>query len=132
MTYGDAMGAGGEGDVRGLLRQVEGWVDAVAGTLRQLDEQKVTGTDSAERVVATVSGAGRLLEVRIDGRSMRDLDHVVIARAVLEAIGAAREIMADNLGVAMSALNGGQIDPDPGHDPLDQYFDAVLRETDHG
>ncbi|MFI6451999.1 YbaB/EbfC family nucleoid-associated protein [Streptosporangium amethystogenes] len=132
MTHSDAFNAGREGDLRGVIREVEGFVDAVAGALRELDEQKMTGADSTGRVVATVSGSGRLLSVRIDPRAMRDLDHVAIARVIQEAIGAAREAMAEGMGAMMSALNGGLPDPDPHHDPLAAHFDAILREGEHG
>lgn len=64
--------------------------------MRQLEEQKVTGPPPPNGVAA-VSDSGRPLEVRIDGRAMRGLDHIVIARGVLEPSGAARETMAENL-----------------------------------
>ncbi|WP_406318756.1 YbaB/EbfC family nucleoid-associated protein [Streptosporangium sp. NBC_01639] len=134
MKDGEAFNMGGESELRGMIREVEGLVGAFAETLRDLGEQKLTGADASGRVVATVSGSGRLLHLRIDPRAMRDLDHVAVGLAIQEAVGAAREAMAQGMDEAMAALNGlsGLPQPDPDHDPLAAYFDAILRESDHG
>ncbi|WP_326819968.1 YbaB/EbfC family nucleoid-associated protein [Streptosporangium sp. NBC_01756] len=131
MKHSEAFNAGREGDLHGMIREVGSLVDAFAEALGELDGQKVTGADGTGRVVATVSGSGRLLHVRIDPRAMRDLDHVALGRAVQEAVGAARGAMAESLSEAMGAL-GGLSQPGSDHDPLAPYFDAILREGDHG
>ncbi|MEU0566630.1 YbaB/EbfC family nucleoid-associated protein [Nonomuraea sp. NPDC005983] len=128
MKHIDAFNAGGAGDVPGLIREIEGWVDAFAGAMRELDEQEVTGADDTGLVVATVSGSGRLLHVAIGPKAMRDLDHVAIGQAVQQAIGAARVAMAEGLTQMVDTLATGRPRPDPGHDPLAPYFDAILRE----
>lgn len=131
MKHSEIFNASGGSDLRGMIREAEDLVGVFAGALRELDEQKLTGADATGRVVATVSGSGRLLHVRIDPRAMRDLDHVAVGRAIREAVGAAREAMAECLSEAMGAL-GGLSQPGPDHDPLGPYFDAILREGDHG
>ncbi|MFI6602714.1 YbaB/EbfC family nucleoid-associated protein [Nonomuraea sp. NPDC050536] len=117
------------GDLHGLLGQIEGMVEAFSGALRELEEQKVTGRDATGGVAATVSGSGRLLSVDIAGRAMRDLDHVALSGAVREAIEAARVAMAEGVDAAVQAMGGGG---SPTGDPLEAFFDAALRETDHG
>jgi DNA-binding protein YbaB len=126
MTHSDAFNEGREGDVPGLIREIEGWVDAFAGALRGLEEQRMTGADDTGRVAATVSGSGRLLRVAIDPRAMRDLDHVALGQAVLQAVGAARGAMGEGLTETMDTLTGGR--PEPDLDVVETYFDAVLRE----
>jgi DNA-binding protein YbaB len=126
MTHSDAFNEGREGDIPGLIREIEGWVDAFAGALRDLEERRLTGADDTGRVAATVSGSGRLLRVAIDPRAMRDLDHVALGQAVLQAVGAARGAMGEGLTETMTTLTGGR--PEPDLDVLDKYFDAVLRE----
>jgi DNA-binding protein YbaB len=117
--------AGGDGDVGRLIREMDGWINAFAGAMRELDEQRLTGADGSGLVVATVSGSGRLLRVAIDPRAMRDLDHAEIGQAVQQAIGTARAAMAEGLTQTMDKLSGGR--PDLGQDPLAPYFDAVLK-----
>lgn len=126
MTHGDAFRGGMEGDVTKLIRQIEGLVDAFAGALHDLEGQRLTGADGTGRVAATVSGSGRLLRVAIDPRAMRDLDHTALGQAVLQAIGAARGAMGEELNETLNALNGDW--PQPDQDLLEAYFDAVLRE----
>ncbi|MFB4292808.1 YbaB/EbfC family nucleoid-associated protein [Nonomuraea sp. ATR24] len=124
MTDVSADGAGGT-HVSGLIRQVEGLVDAFAGALRELEQRQLTGTDDTGRVTATVTGAGRLTRVAIDPRAMRDLDHAELGQAVLQAVSAARGAMTEGLDELTRALPGP---PPDGQDPLAQYFDAVLRD----
>jgi DNA-binding protein YbaB len=126
VTQSDAFNRGREGDVAGLIREIEGWVDAFAGALRDMEEQRLTGADGTGRVAATVSGSGRLLRVAIDPRAMRDLDHVALGQAVLQAVSAARGSMGEGLNATMEALTGGG--PQLDQDVLEPYFDAVLRE----
>jgi DNA-binding protein YbaB len=126
------MGAGGEEDLSRLFREVERMADTFADGMRELDERKVTGADSSGRVVATVTGSARLLHVRIDPRAMRDLDHVALSQAVLDAVGAARRAAGEGLDEILGGLNGGRPQPAPEDDPFARYLDAFLREDGHG
>ncbi|WP_037933722.1 YbaB/EbfC family nucleoid-associated protein [Streptosporangium roseum] len=126
------IGAGDEEDLPRLFREVERMADMFAGGTRELDERKVTGADSSGRVVATVTGSARLLHVRIDPRAMRDLDHVALSQAVLDAVGAARRAAGEGLEEILGRLNGGRPQPDPEDNPFARYFDAFLREDGHG
>ncbi|MEV4892478.1 YbaB/EbfC family nucleoid-associated protein [Nonomuraea sp. NPDC055795] len=126
MTHGDAFQQGRDGDLAGLIRDFEGWVDAFAGALRELAEQRLTGVDDTGRVEATISGTGRLLRVTIDPRAIRDLGHAELGPAVLQAILAARAAMGEGLEKTMTALSGGR--PPAEQDVLRPYFDAVLRQ----
>ncbi|MEV2267742.1 YbaB/EbfC family nucleoid-associated protein [Nonomuraea africana] len=132
MKHTDAFSAGNGEDLPGLFREVERLADAFAGGMREAEERRVTGADGSGRVVATVSGAARLLDVRIDHRAMRDLDHVELSQAVLDAVRAAREAAAEGLTEILGSLNGGRPQPDPEDNPLTGYLDAMLREAEHG
>ncbi|MFD8528149.1 YbaB/EbfC family nucleoid-associated protein [Streptosporangium canum] len=122
------IGAGDEEDLLRLSREVERTAGTFADGMRELDERKVTGADSSGRVVATVTGSARLLRVRIDPRAMRDLDHVALSQAVLDAVGAARQAAAEGLDEVLDRLNGGRPRPDPDDDSFAPYLDAFLRE----
>ncbi|WP_169950619.1 YbaB/EbfC family nucleoid-associated protein [Microbispora sp. H11081] len=119
-----AFNEGGEGDVAGLVREVQGRVDALAGLLRGLGEEVAEGTDATGAVAARVSGTGDLLGLRIDPRAMRDLDHEAMSAAILAAIGAARAATGEMLARAMADFAE---EPPPG-DPLAPYVRALLRE----
>ena len=129
MRNADAFNAGKEGDLLGLVGEVEGLVDAFAAKMRELDGERLTGHDESGHVTATVSGSGRLLGVDIGAKAMRDLDHLALARAVQDAIATARAAMAEGLEEAVKELTGGL--PQQGEDPLNAYFDAVLGD-EHG
>lgn len=126
------IGAGSEEDFPRLFREVERMADAFTEGMRELDERKVTGADSTGRVVATVKGSAQLLHVRIDPRAMRDLDHVELSQAVLDAVGAARQAAAEGLDELLGKLNGGRPQPAPEDNPFARYFDGFLREGGHG
>jgi DNA-binding protein YbaB len=119
---------GGEGDVAGLLREVDGWVATLTATLRDAEEQRAEGADPSGRVVAKVSGSGRLLGLTIDPRAMRDLDHVAMAEAATQAIDAARVASADHLAEALGELEGAPLSAEAGRDPLEPYIRTLLQE----
>ncbi|SDI30306.1 Conserved DNA-binding protein YbaB [Sinosporangium album] len=126
MRHNDAFDTG-PGDIGKLVGDIHNWVDAMATTLRELEEQTLTGYDESGRVTAKVSGSGRLLKVTVAPQAMRDLDHVEVAEAVRQAIEAARIAMAEELTTAMNALTHGMPQPDPNHDPFAAYFNDILR-----
>ncbi|MEU6425888.1 YbaB/EbfC family nucleoid-associated protein [Microbispora sp. NPDC046973] len=119
-----AFNEGREGDVAGLVREVQGRVGALADLLHGLSEEVVEGTDATGVVVARVTGAGHLLGLTIDPRAMRDLDHVAMSAAIQGAIGAARSETGERLARAMEDFAEP---PAPG-DPLAPYVQALLRE----
>ncbi|WP_336210919.1 YbaB/EbfC family nucleoid-associated protein [Nonomuraea sp. LPB2021202275-12-8] len=123
----DPFDIGGGEDVLKLVSEVQGWVDSLAGVMRELEEQELTGADETGRVVATVSGSGRLLHLAIAPPAMRDLDHVAIGQAIQDAIGAARAAMGEALTQTMETLSDGR--PWPAEDPFASYFDMILKET---
>ncbi|MEU8108964.1 YbaB/EbfC family nucleoid-associated protein [Nonomuraea muscovyensis] len=132
MPHTDAFDGGdGEGFPE-LFREVGRLADAFADEMREAEERRVPGADGAGRVVATVSGSARLLHVRVDARAMRDLDHVELGQAVLDAVRAAREAAAQGMTEAVGRLNGGRPQPGPDDNPLGRYLDAMLREADRG
>ncbi|GAA2356586.1 YbaB/EbfC family nucleoid-associated protein [Nonomuraea africana] len=117
---------GREGDLGGLLREVGEWTGALAGALRDLAEERLSGSDSAEVVRAEVSGEGRLLGLSIDPRGLRDLDHVQLSEAVQEAIVVARIAMGGRLTEVMAELAGPAASAETGRDPLEPYIKGVL------
>ncbi|GGO83002.1 YbaB/EbfC family nucleoid-associated protein [Nonomuraea cavernae] len=119
----DIFGAGGEGNLSGLLREVGSLLDSLTGALDEMSEARLEGTDSTGAVRAEVSGVGRLLGLSIDPRGLRDLDHVQLAEAVGEAIAAAHVAM----GERMTEVTEGLAAPTTGDDPLDSYIQQVLR-----
>ncbi|MEV4187122.1 YbaB/EbfC family nucleoid-associated protein [Streptosporangium canum] len=126
------IGAGDEEDLPRLFREIERMADTFADGMRELDERKVTGADGSGRVVATVTGSAKLLHVRIDPRAMRDLDHVALSQAVLDAVGAARQAAAGGLDEILGGPNGDRPQSGPEDNPFVRYFDAFLREDGHG
>ncbi|GLW12862.1 hypothetical protein Misp01_79900 [Microtetraspora sp. NBRC 13810] len=132
MKPADAFGAGEGEELQGLFREVERLAAAFAAGTREAEERRVTGADGTGRVVATVAGSARLLQVRIDPRAMRDLDHVELSQAVLDAVGAAREAAAEGLTELLGGLNGGRSQPDSADNPLTRHLDAIVREAEHG
>ncbi|MGW0803397.1 YbaB/EbfC family nucleoid-associated protein [Nonomuraea sp. NPDC002799] len=115
-----------------LFREVERLSEIFASETREAERRKVTGADGTGGVVATVSGSARLLNVRIAPRTMRDLDHVKLSQAVLEAVSAAREAAAEQLTEALGKLSGGRPQPGPEDDTVTRYVEAMLREAEHG
>src|SRR5690606_17668615 len=109
--------------------ETDRWIADLAQTLQEVGEQTAEGTDSSGQVIAKVSGSGRLLKLDIKPRAMRDLDHVAMAEAAMEAIAAARQASAELLTDALKELTGPAgkamtaVD-----DPLEPYIRAVLRE----
>lgn len=119
-----AFNEGREGDVAGLVREVQDRIGALADVLGGLSAEVVEGADATGAVVARVSGAGLLLGLTIDPRAMRDLDHVAMAAAIQAAIGAARDATGKRLAEAMRDFE----EPPPPADPLAPYVRALLRE----
>jgi DNA-binding protein YbaB len=124
----NAFAEGREGDVAGLLREIDQWTGALAKTLDDLARERLEGADERGVVRARVSGAGRLLGLTIDARGLRGLDHVQLAAAVMEAIGTARTAMGDRLTELTAGLTGPEWSPRDGSDPLAPHIQRVLRE----
>ncbi|NJP24191.1 YbaB/EbfC family nucleoid-associated protein [Microbispora sp. SCL1-1] len=123
-----AFNEGREGDVAGLVREVQGRVGALADLLHTLSEEVIEGTDATGAVTARVTGAGHLLGLSIDPRAMRDLDHVAMSAAIQGAIGAARGATGERLTKAMEEFTADFGDAPPSGDPLAPYVQALLRE----
>ncbi|MEV0617194.1 YbaB/EbfC family nucleoid-associated protein [Nonomuraea sp. NPDC050404] len=118
---------GREGDVAGLVREISAWTTTLSATMDELARERMDGADARGVVTATVSGEGRLLRLNIDSRKLDGLDHVELAAAVKEAIGAAKAAMGDRLTEITESLAG--TDPAvPGGDPLAPHIQRVLRE----
>jgi len=118
----------GEGDLSALLRESDRWIVDLARTLQEVGEETVEGMDSSGQVVAKVSGSGRLLKLDIKPRAVRDMDHVAMAEAAMEAIAAARQASAERLADALKELTGPAGTAASAADPLEPYIRAVLRE----
>ncbi|SDH82496.1 YbaB/EbfC family nucleoid-associated protein [Nonomuraea jiangxiensis] len=119
---------GREGDVNGLLREVNEWTGALAGAMEGLSREELEGVDETGVVHVKVSGEGRLLRLNIDPRGLRDLDHVQLAAAVKQAIGAAHTAMGDRLTELTAHLTGPQTSVPDGGDPLAPHIERLLRE----
>ncbi|MGW4802228.1 YbaB/EbfC family nucleoid-associated protein [Nonomuraea sp. NPDC004297] len=124
----NAFSEGREGDVAGLLREINDLTGRLAGGMAELAHERLEGADASGAVRVCVSGAGRLLALQIDGRGLRKLDHVQLADAVKEAIGAAHVAMGERLTGLMTELTGPGPAPQVGQDPLAPYIERVLRE----
>ncbi|MGI5283946.1 YbaB/EbfC family nucleoid-associated protein [Nonomuraea polychroma] len=123
----DAFAEGREGDLSGLLREVNDWTNTLNGKMNDLARERMEGADADGVVRARVSGAGRLLGLTIDSRGLRELDHVQLAEAVKEAIGAAHAAMGDRLTELMADLPGADALAQAGDDPLAPHIARVLR-----
>lgn len=122
MSEIDAFAAGREGDLAGLLREVDAWSARIARTLDELAAERLDGADAVGAVRARVSGTGRLLALDIDGRRLRGLDHEQLAEAVKEAVGAARAALNDRLTELAPGPPAGDADP------LGTHVRRVMRE----
>ncbi|PZG17899.1 YbaB/EbfC family nucleoid-associated protein [Nonomuraea aridisoli] len=125
MSDVSAFAEGGEGDVTSLVRQVNEWTGVLNERLATLAREHLDGTDRTGVVRARVSGIGRLIGLTIDPRGLRHLDHVQIAQAAMEAIGAARSAMGERLTELTADLAGPDL---PGGDPLAPHIERLLRE----
>lgn len=114
--------SGGEGDLAALLREVNGWTAGLSGTLDELARETFDGTDAGGTVRARISGAGRLLKLDIDAKGLRALDHVELAEAVKEAVGAAHAALGDQLTELTGETSGDAADP------LAAHVERVIRE----
>lgn len=126
MSDFSAFASGAEGDVAGLVRRVQAWAGTLDERLASLARERLDGTDRTGTVRARISGDGRLTGLAIDPRGLRGLDHVQLAQAVMEAIGAAHSIMGDRLDELTADLSGP--DAVPAADPLARHIDRLLRE----
>ncbi|TMR07578.1 YbaB/EbfC family nucleoid-associated protein [Nonomuraea turkmeniaca] len=124
----EAFAEGREGDLAGLLREINEWTGTLAGRMNDLAQERLEGTDAGGVVRARVSGAGRLLGLAIDSRGLRGLDNVQLAEAVKEAIGAAHTAMGDRLTELMADLPGADASAQAAGDPLAPHIARVLRE----
>ncbi|MGP3955575.1 YbaB/EbfC family nucleoid-associated protein [Nonomuraea sp. 3N208] len=124
----EAFAEGREGDLAGLLREINEWTGTLAGRMNDLAQERMEGMDAAGVVRARVSGAGRLLGLTIDSRGLRGLDNVQLAEAVKEAIGVAHTAMGDRLTELMADLPGADASAQAGGDPLAPHIARVLRE----
>ncbi|MEV4287128.1 YbaB/EbfC family nucleoid-associated protein [Nonomuraea bangladeshensis] len=126
MSQIDAFAEGREGDVPGLLREVNAWSARIAGALGELSGERMEGTDASGAVRARVSGTGRLLGLHLDAKKLRELDHVRLAEAVKEAVAAAQGSLGERLEELTAALSGPYGGgPD---DPLAAHVERVMRE----
>ncbi|MGW2145911.1 YbaB/EbfC family nucleoid-associated protein [Nonomuraea bangladeshensis] len=126
MSQIDAFAEGREGDVPGLLREVNAWSARIAGALDELSGERMEGTDASGGVRARVSGTGRLLGLHLDAKKLRELDHVRLAEAVREAVAAAQGSLGERLEELTAALSGPYGGgPD---DPLAAHVERVMRE----
>jgi len=123
MRHVESFAEGRPDDVTGLLREADGWSRTLAEALGELAEQRLTGADPAEVVRAEVSGTGRLRQLSIDPRGLRDLDHVQLAQAVQAAIVAAHLTMGERLEEVVQGLTGTT----SAADPLEGHIRNVLR-----
>ncbi|MFB4282574.1 MULTISPECIES: YbaB/EbfC family nucleoid-associated protein [unclassified Nonomuraea] len=124
----NAFAEGREGDLAGLLREINDWTGTLASRMDDLAREHLEGADAGGVVRARVSGAGRLLGLSIDGRGLRDLDHVQLAEAVKEAIGAAHAAMGERLTELTAELSGLEASGRAAQDPLAPHVQRVMRE----
>ncbi|WP_431893973.1 YbaB/EbfC family nucleoid-associated protein [Nonomuraea sp. bgisy101] len=127
MKDAEAFAQGRVGDLDGLMRELNGWVGSLTAAMGDLAEQRLEGTDPTQTVRAAVTGTGRLLTLSIDTQKLRGLDHVELAEAVQEAIGAARLAIGERVAELMRDVAGAQTSADDS-DPLAPYIQNVLRE----
>ncbi|MER6593585.1 YbaB/EbfC family nucleoid-associated protein [Micromonospora purpureochromogenes] len=117
---GGAPETGGLLDPDGAVERLAEWkgrIDQLAADTRAMSERlqdlRVTAADDNRLVEVTVDSAGRLVELRLGQRIQRVAPEVV-ARTIMDTIGAARqqladrsqEIIADTVGTGSAAARG--------------------------
>lgn len=126
MRHVESFAEGRPDNLSGLLREAESWAGALSGAMNDLQQERLEGTDPSGAVRAVVSGGGRLRALTIDPRLSRDLDHLRLAQAVLDAIAAAHATMGERLeevieGLSVPGAAGSAADP------LEGYIRNVLK-----
>lgn len=106
MSGGGGLGGMAFDDVARGLDEAQERLRSLGGLLGDADAERFTGASADGLVTAEVTGAGTLLGVHVSARAMRDLDHVGVGRAALEAIGAARSAASARLMDAIAELTG--------------------------
>jgi DNA-binding protein YbaB len=88
------------------LRRMQDSMSQVQDRIEQVRTAKATATDPSGTVSATVTGEGKLLQVEIGGKALRDLPGAELGTACVAAIRAARIQMAEELRKQLTELVG--------------------------
>lgn len=97
-------------DFAALARQAQQMQGAAADAAEDLRNFEATGYSADGRVVATVSGQGRTIALRIDP-SVIDPDHAeTLAERILAAIDSAHDSVAEQRAALMTGVAGGLSD----------------------
>lgn len=101
--------------MRGMLQEIEDVQSATyegfSGLLDEGDEAEIADDERERqrRVLAEISGRGKLLRIDIGPYAMRDMDAEELSRACVEALMAARQKMAATLTSRITEITGFEI-----------------------
>jgi nucleoid-associated protein EbfC len=111
MTENNPFGSEGGFDMNALLQQAQQMQEQMMSAQQELADTTVDGTVGDGLVVATVSGTGDLVGVRIrkgsfDPEETEDLEDLIVA-AYRDAKAKADALAAEKLGPLAGGLGGG-------------------------
>ncbi|HEY0539512.1 MAG TPA: YbaB/EbfC family nucleoid-associated protein [Actinoallomurus sp.] len=101
-----ALSGGKAHDLADQMNEAQETLRKIGAAMHGLQQQSVRGESPDGLVSAEVTGMSRLVAVHVSARAMRDLDHVEIGKAAVEAIGAARAAAATQLMAAFQDVTG--------------------------
>lgn len=126
-----ALSGGKAHDLAEQISEVQDNLRKVGAAMRDLQERSTRGESKDGLVSAEVTGMSKLVAVYVSARAMRDLDHVEIGKAALEAIGAARVAASTQLMAAFQDVTG---ETPPGRETIDIPTDIAeqIRKATQG
>jgi nucleoid-associated protein EbfC len=114
-------GGGDQPDLSALINAAQQMQEQLARAQQELAEARIEGSAGSGAVVATVTGAGELVGLRIDPSVIdpaeADLLADLVIAAVRDASRAAQDAAANTLGPIAAGLPGGGLPGLPGGMP---------------
>lgn len=102
---------GGQPNMQQLLKQAQKMQQDLAAAQQELAETRIDGTAGGGLVTATVSGAGELLDLKIEPAAADPDDTETLADLILAAVRdanhSAQEMQQRKLGPLAQGLGGG-------------------------
>ena len=104
------MKPGGQPNMQQLMKQAQKMQQQMAAAQAELAKAEVTGTAGGGLVTVTLNGAGDILSLKIDPKSVdpddvESLEDLVLA-AIRDGVRQARELAATTMGPVSGAMGG--------------------------
>ncbi|MFF5057160.1 YbaB/EbfC family nucleoid-associated protein [Micromonospora sp. NPDC000663] len=108
------------------LRRAEEATRDLVAMVAETRDRTYEGTDETGAIVAVVDGAGKVTDVRISARAVRDLPANLLGPHCRQAVTAARLAMAQTIRAGLDDVVPDPVDWEAGaRDPLTVWRDAT-------